>query len=181
MNYESLPFIKQPLRYNSVVSTTIKIIYNGMNKSDKESGCCILANNTFNLHVKVRSNFLSSVQFTYNSIAFVSHRDFRCPIYRELLHFIVHLSCNFAVTSNNLCIKELGRIQFYRQFYILVVRVQRIIKLISFIRFSSDIGIIHVRLVEKRFWRCHYILFHLANINIWKNDRYWPSQICKEF
>ena len=104
MNCESFPFIKQPLRYNQIVFITIKIIYNGMNKSSKESDCCLLVNNTFNTHVKVRSNFLSSVQFTYNNIAFVSHWDFRCPIYREFLHFIVHLSCNFAATSKNLFI-----------------------------------------------------------------------------
>ena len=83
-----------------------------MNKSSREFGCCIPVNNTFNLHVKVRGSFLSSVQFTYNSIAFVSHWDFSCPVYRELLHFIIHLSYNFDVTSNNLCIKELALIQF---------------------------------------------------------------------
>ena len=36
-------------------------------------------------------------------------------------------------------------------------------------RYHSDIT-----LVKKRFWRFHYILFHLANINIQKNNRY-PS------
>ena len=59
MNCESLPFIKQPLRYNQIVFTTIKIIYNGMNKSARESGCCILVNNTFNLHVKVRGKLMN--------------------------------------------------------------------------------------------------------------------------
>ena len=29
MNCESIPFIKQPLRYNQIVFTTIKIIYHG--------------------------------------------------------------------------------------------------------------------------------------------------------
>ena len=43
-----------------------------------------------------------------NNIVFVSHLDFWCPVYRELFDFIVHLSCNFAVSSNNLCIKEHG-------------------------------------------------------------------------
>ena len=76
MNCESFPFVKQPLRYNQIVFTTIKIIYNGMNKSARESSCCILANNTFNLHVKVRGNILTSVQFTYNSIVFLSRWDF---------------------------------------------------------------------------------------------------------
>ena len=33
MNFESFPFIKQPLRCNQVVFSTIKIIYNEMNKS----------------------------------------------------------------------------------------------------------------------------------------------------
>ena len=36
MNCESIPFITQSLRYNQIVFTTIKIIYNGMNKSAKE-------------------------------------------------------------------------------------------------------------------------------------------------
>ena len=127
MNCESLPFFKQPLEYKQIVFITIKVIYNRTNKSGRESGCYIFVNNTFNLNVKTRGNFLSSVQFIYNSIYVIcmSHvtivcmyecvcisRDFWCSMYRELLHFIVHLSCNFAVTSNNLCIKELGWIQF---------------------------------------------------------------------
>ena len=33
MNCETLLFIKQPLRYNQIVFTTIKIVYNEMNKS----------------------------------------------------------------------------------------------------------------------------------------------------
>ena len=144
-----------------------------MNKSAREFGCCILANNTFNLYVKDRGSFLSSVQITYNQIAFVSHWDFWCPMYRELLHFITHLSCNFAVTSNNH--KELGWIQFLGQFCILVVPVQCTVKFLSFVLFSSDIGIIFIPLAQKRFSRRHYILFHLANINIQQNNRYQSS------
>ena len=98
-------------------------------------------------------------------------------MYKELLHFIIHSSCNFAVTSNNPCIKELGWIQFEGRFYILVVRVQCLVKFISFISFSSDIGIIRIMLVKKRFLRCHYILFHLANISIRKNNRYRSSHL----
>ena len=177
MNCESFPFIKQSLRYNQIVFTTIKIIYNGMNKSVRESSCCILFNNTYNLHVKVRDNFLSSVQFTCNSIAFVSHWDFWWPVYKELLHFIIHSSCNFAVTSNNLCIKELRWIKFEGRFYILVIRVQCLVKFISFIIFSSGVGIIRITIVKKRFLRCHYILFHLANISIRKNNRYRSSHL----
>ena len=73
MNGERLSFFKQPLGYNQIVFTTIKIIHNGTNKSATESGCCIFVNSTFSLNVKIRSNFLSSVQFTYNRIAFVSN------------------------------------------------------------------------------------------------------------
>ena len=47
-----------------------------MNKSAREFSCCILVINSFSLHVRVRGSLLSSVQFTYNSIAFVSHWDF---------------------------------------------------------------------------------------------------------
>ena len=172
-----LSFHQTILRYNQIVFTTIKIIYNGMNKSVRESSCCILFNNTYNLHVKVRDNFLSSVQFTCNSIAFVSHWDFWWPVYKELLHFIIHSSCNFAVTSNNLCIKELRWIQFEGRFYILVIRVQCLVKFISFIIFSSGVGIIRITIVKKRFLRCHYILFHLANISIRKNNRYRSSHL----
>ena len=49
-----------------------------MNKSARKSGCCIIVNNTFNHYFKVRGSFLSSVQFTDNSIAFVSHWDVQC-------------------------------------------------------------------------------------------------------
>ena len=59
MNCESLPFNKQPLRYNQIVFTTIKIIYNGMNKSARESGCWILFNNTFNLMSKLEAILLA--------------------------------------------------------------------------------------------------------------------------
>ena len=99
MNCERFPFFKHLLGYNQIVFTTIKIIYNGTNKSAREFGCHVFVNNTFNLNVKIRANFLGSVEFTYDRIAFVSHCDSWCPMYRELLHFIVHLSCNFEVTS----------------------------------------------------------------------------------
>ena len=99
MNCESVPFFKYPLWHNQIFFTTIKIIYNGTNKSVRESGCFTFVNNTFNLKVKIRGNFLSSVQCTNNSIVFLSHWDFWCPVYRESLHFIVHFSCDFAVTS----------------------------------------------------------------------------------
>ena len=59
MNCESLPFNRQPLRYNQIVFTTIKIIYNGMNKSARESGCWILFNNTFNLMSKLEAILLA--------------------------------------------------------------------------------------------------------------------------
>ena len=111
MNCESVPFFKQPLWHNQIFFTTIKIIYNGTSKSVRESGCFTFVNSTFNLKVKIRGNFLSSVQCTNNSILFLSHWDFWCPVYRESLYFVAHLSCDFAVTSNNLCIQELGWIQ----------------------------------------------------------------------
>ena len=59
MNCESLPFNRKPLRYNQIVFTTIKIIYNGMNKSARESGCWILFNNTFNLMSKLEAILLA--------------------------------------------------------------------------------------------------------------------------
>ena len=59
MNCESLPFNRQPLRYNQIVFTTIKIIYNGMNKSARESGCWILFNSTFNLMSKLEAILLA--------------------------------------------------------------------------------------------------------------------------
>ena len=133
MNCKSLLFFKQSLWYNQIVFATIKIICNRTNKSVRKFGGCIFVNNTFNLNVKIRGNFFSTLQFTYYCIAFVSHWYFWCPMYRELQ-----------------CIK----------------------KCISFILFSSDICIIRITLAEKRVWRCYYMLFHLANINIGKNSKY---------
>ena len=79
--------------------TATKMIYNGTSQSAKESGSSVFVNITFNLNVKVRGNFLCPVQFTDNTISFVYHWDFWYRMYREYLHLIVHLSCNFAVTS----------------------------------------------------------------------------------
>ena len=100
-------FHQTTTEYNQIVFITIKIIYNGMNKSAREFGCCILVNNTFNLHVKVRGSFLSSVQFTYNSTAFVSHWYFWCPMYRDLLFYtwvvILKSILYFGGTSSTHC------------------------------------------------------------------------------
>ena len=79
--------------------TATKMIYNGTSQSAKESGSSVFVNITFNLNVKVRGNFLCPVQFIDNTISFVYHWDFWYRIYREYLHLVVHLSCNFAVTS----------------------------------------------------------------------------------
>ena len=49
-----------------------------------------------------------------NSTRFVFHWNFWCPMYGELLHFMVHLSCNFAVILNNLRVKDFFLDQFVR-------------------------------------------------------------------
>ena len=87
---KAFPFSKN--HWDIIIFTIIKIIFNRTNKSERESGCYIFANIRLNFNFKIRSSFLSSVQFTYNNIAFVSHWDFWCPMYRKMF-----LLCTWVV------------------------------------------------------------------------------------
>ena len=84
-----------------------------------------------------------------------------------LVTMIVHLSCNFPVNSNNLCMKEpilldpiLRPVSYFGGMSSIHFKVH---KFHCF--FLWHIYIIYITFVEKRFGRYHYILFHLANTN----------------
>ena len=68
----------------------------------KISGAFVFVSNKFNLNVKIGGNFLSFVLSPIIALRLYLTAIFDVPHTGSFFHFIVHLNCNFDVTSNNL-------------------------------------------------------------------------------
>ena len=170
MNFESFPFIKQPLRCNQVVFSTIKIIYNEMNKSAGNPAATYLLTVRLISMSKLEAIFLPPCNSPIIALGLylTGIFDVHCTgSFFILLYTWVVILLLLSVYQGIWSDPILRSISYFGSTSSTHCKVHQ------FHYFFSDIGIIQVVLVEKRFWRCHYILFHLANINIRMNNRYW--------